>query len=42
VLDDAAAAGRQGEAALLALSIAADAGPGGPARSTAPGWSAPC
>ncbi len=31
VLDDAAAAGRQGETALLALSIAADAGPGGPA-----------
>lgn len=30
VLDDAAAAGRQGEAALLALSIAADAGPAGP------------
>jgi len=30
VLDDAAAAGRQGEAALLALSIAADAGPSGP------------
>ncbi|MBO9558710.1 MAG: hypothetical protein J7515_09005 [Caulobacter sp.] len=29
VLDDAAAAGRQGEAALLALSIAADAGPAG-------------
>jgi hypothetical protein len=31
VLDDAAAAGRQGETALLALSIAADAGPAGPA-----------
>ncbi len=30
VLDDAAAAGRQGETALLALSIAADAGPAGP------------
>ncbi|KQY96081.1 hypothetical protein ASD21_06145 [Caulobacter sp. Root1455] len=30
VLDAAAAAGRQGEAALLALSIAADAGPAGP------------
>jgi len=30
VLDDSAAAGRQGEAALLALSIAADAGPAGP------------
>lgn len=30
VLDDAAAAGRKGEAALLALSVAADAGPGGP------------
>jgi hypothetical protein len=30
VLDDAAAAGRQGEAALLALSIAADAGLAGP------------
>jgi hypothetical protein len=30
VLDEAAAAGRQGEAAVLALSIAADAGPGGP------------
>jgi len=30
VLDDAAAAGRQGEAALLALSIAAEAGPAGP------------
>jgi hypothetical protein len=30
VLDDAAAAGRQGEAALLALSIAADAGRGRP------------
>jgi hypothetical protein len=31
VLDDAAAAGRQGETALLALSIAADAGVNGPA-----------
>jgi hypothetical protein len=31
VLDDAAAAGRKGEAALLALSIAADAGSAGPA-----------
>jgi hypothetical protein len=31
VLDDAAAAGRQGETALLALSIAADAGTVGPA-----------
>jgi hypothetical protein len=30
VLDEAAAAGRQGEAAMLALSIAADAGPAGP------------
>jgi len=30
VLDDSAAAGRQGEAALLALSIAADAGLAGP------------
>ena len=30
VMDDAAAAGRQGEAALLALSVSADAGPGGP------------
>jgi hypothetical protein len=30
VLDDAAAAGRQGETALLALSIAADAGVAGP------------
>lgn len=30
VLDDAAAAGRQGEAALLVLSIAAEAGPAGP------------
>jgi hypothetical protein len=30
MLDDAAAAGRQGEAALLALSIAADAGSAGP------------
>lgn len=30
VLDDAAAAGRQGETALLVLSIAADAGPAGP------------
>ena len=30
VLDDAVAAGRQGEAALLVLSIAADAGPAGP------------
>lgn len=30
VLDDAAAAGRRGEAALLALSIAADAGVAGP------------
>lgn len=30
VLDDSAAAGRQGEAALLTLSIAADAGPAGP------------
>ena len=31
LLDDAAAAGRQGEAALLALSIAAEAGVAGPA-----------
>lgn len=30
VLDDAATAGRQGETALLVLSIAADAGPSGP------------
>ncbi|EJL34785.1 hypothetical protein PMI01_01478 [Caulobacter sp. AP07] len=30
VMDDAAAAGRQGEAALLALSVAADAGASGP------------
>ena len=30
VLDDAAAAGRKGEAALLALSVCADAGPAGP------------
>ena len=29
-LEDAAAAGRKGEAALLALSVCADAGPAGP------------
>lgn len=31
VLDDSAAAGRKGETALLALSVAAEAGPAGPA-----------